>query len=1233
MPDAPRRLEDLFAGLDGVDDLDLVLARRALERTGAVDPRLPELGRRCAVARFVDVGVVAALIDTGATDAQVLLEELGRLRFVTRRPDGVLLFHDSVRDALLREWRQPEHADQLDDVSLLLAEHFEARYQRHRLAEEDLDEVGTTMRRVAPGRFLRLTSLLRSAMTTAVLESTHHRLTTSLDDGIAALDRWFTDLERNGHLSLCRPLVATVQDHLDRSPPDQVQPRHRARATYYDTRTMRTLPPYEVARAEAALRALLEDDSLDPVLEQWVLGDLAAVCDARMRMHEAMRLQERLEQAPVDLDPWNRPVTLVSLAHSYVWASRFTDAHRQFARAVDAAALPDSRGDLIVPALLGLCSMETELGRHDEALEHLFEALHLVRTRFGEDAARAHEVAQRAAMLLIDVDPLSSQAALDEALGLLRPAAARQGATVLHGYRSRAAGLGLVTMAGRAESRHETAVEPVRGETEAVAELLLAKARTSARTQDILDAERIYSECLLLLEGHPDPTWFLPVSLDERADVLIQLGRHEAGEADASRAADIWREAGCPVDAAASDTLRAKALLARGDVEQARRVLAEAAVHLGQDSPTLSFYHRVRGDLARRQGSLPEAQEQYEQALRIQTARGRLVGQADAVTCLAAIAEDSSGWRSMARWSQQGLDISLRLADLDAERGPLPDAAAANTNGVRHLVSPGNRRLALARAREELRTAVAVDPSCWWFSLNLSYACAEQLDWTGAHDALVAVLDQMPALERVPQLVSLADGFARESAVHCHRGGETGRAVALAARAWDRHAGGSTDPRLRLALLSTTFSLAVLHGDGALEADLGSVLRDTVHVPAVGPGAGAAVAPGISDPVVTVAANLPEIVRDVPDIWALHDAFDRLGGQGEADGLDDSDPMLATVHGELRWLLGRHLGMHVGGDDWSPFVLPLVLELGDDLVPLVDPAVDGGLFLHGLVVDARDRVRDSRGVEVPGVHARHNPALDPTGYVVQVREVPVASGQCHLDGGYAVAPYGPAARPRSEPSPSSRVLDFDPRTGHPGAWELLTDLRPGPVAGQITLTAQHYLCLVLEESVRVDLVRLLGIEETTRLLERWSLADETASLVRTVVPEQVDRLRLASVLRQLVQERVPVGDAHAVLQAVIGAGGPARPVHRLVDAVRSALLPFLPGNEAGRFQAVLPDIYGPRNGGAAEHDLTRWLRATTAEHGRWVTVVVPTPQDRRLLTPVLAREDHLVAVLAAAEVL
>lgn len=183
------------------------------------------------------------------------------------------------------------------------------------------------------------------------------------------------------------------------------------------------------------------------------------------------------------------------------------------------------------------------------------------------------------------------------------------------------------------------------------------------------------------------------------------------------------------------------------------------------------------------------------------------------------------------------------------------------------------------------------------------------------------------------------------------------------------------------------------------------------------------------------------------------------------------------------------------------------------------------------------------GVPFPGLALLRDPRLAPERYVVDIEDVPFASGTlvaAHMlvSGAEAqvafegVEGYRPRA-PKAVWVPNATAASLDDPALHKAS-------------------VDEALCEHLAEVCERSAADFLGTQETRFLLDQ--LAIEFRELVAQT-GQAATTVQLASVLRQLLQQRVPIRNLRAILEAVVRVPAGERTVDRMVRQARIELGP------------------------------------------------------------------------------
>jgi type III secretion protein V len=204
-------------------------------------------------------------------------------------------------------------------------------------------------------------------------------------------------------------------------------------------------------------------------------------------------------------------------------------------------------------------------------------------------------------------------------------------------------------------------------------------------------------------------------------------------------------------------------------------------------------------------------------------------------------------------------------------------------------------------------------------------------------------------------------------------------------------------------------------------------------------------------------------------------------------------------------------------------VAPIVLDLHTDLTGLTT-AGDGAFVTRELTL-VRDRLFHELGVRVPGVRVRTGAPLQPGGYMVQIDEVPCATGQVAFGQLIALAPVAELAPLGIDGEPAR-----DPVTGKP-ATRVADEHRARLEAAEVKVrTPEQIICEHLYRAIKRRAPGFLGVQEVQAALEQ--LEKRYPALVKEAVGK-VPLALMTDVLRKLLHEEVSIRNLKAILEALV----------------------------------------------------------------------------------------------------
>lgn len=324
-----------------------------------------------------------------------------------------------------------------------------------------------------------------------------------------------------------------------------------------------------------------------------------------------------------------------------------------------------------------------------------------------------------------------------------------------------------------------------------------------------------------------------------------------------------------------------------------------------------------------------------------------------------------------------------------------------------------------------------------------------------------------------------------------------------------------------------------------------------------------------------------------------------------------------------------------------PLVVPLAIEVADDLGQAMGVDNDGGRLLKEAVPKVRHRLFMSLGLLMPGVRVRTDATLGPGSYRLRLQELSLSTGAIAPDRVLVKASPDALSSLGMRPEPC-----VDPRDGEEAS---LVSIEGGDaaraagfeVADAPTLIAEH-----LAAQVRLRARSILGLHEVQGMLEQ--LERVYPALVRQLVPKPITVSLLTGVLQRLVEEGISVRPLREILEALAEAlqAEPESDPVTLTEAVRKALGRYITHSYASE-GALVVHVVDPmieevvrdsiqRTGGRSQlaipPEMARDIvSAIDRECGRGRAVLLTQADVRRFLRRLIEVDLPHVAVLSYQE--
>lgn len=221
---------------------------------------------------------------------------------------------------------------------------------------------------------------------------------------------------------------------------------------------------------------------------------------------------------------------------------------------------------------------------------------------------------------------------------------------------------------------------------------------------------------------------------------------------------------------------------------------------------------------------------------------------------------------------------------------------------------------------------------------------------------------------------------------------------------------------------------------------------------------------------------------------------------------------------------------------------PIALDVGYQLVPLVDASQGGGLL---------DRIRSLRkqlalelGFVVPPIHIKDNLQIGPSEYRIYVKENEVARGTMQPDTYLAINPG--SAQPGLEGVPAQ-----EPVFGLAALAISEKDRERAQMMGYTVVDPSTVIVTHLAEVIRRYAGELLTRQDVHNLLQK--LAKDHPKVVEELVPNQLSLGTVHRVLQSLMEERVSIRDLLTILETLGDHAATVKDVETLTEHVRQAL--------------------------------------------------------------------------------
>ncbi|MEK8022574.1 MAG: flagellar biosynthesis protein FlhA [Candidatus Hydrogenedentota bacterium] len=221
---------------------------------------------------------------------------------------------------------------------------------------------------------------------------------------------------------------------------------------------------------------------------------------------------------------------------------------------------------------------------------------------------------------------------------------------------------------------------------------------------------------------------------------------------------------------------------------------------------------------------------------------------------------------------------------------------------------------------------------------------------------------------------------------------------------------------------------------------------------------------------------------------------------------------------------------------------PLEVEIGYQLIPLVDPE-QGGDLLERITMIRRQMALEM-GLIVPPIRIRDNMQLRPAQYAVKIKGVEVASSTVKVDHFLAMNPGTATVELAGETTK-------EPAFGLPAVWIRERDREKAELSGFTVVDPPSVIATHLTEVLKAHAHEILGRQETQQVL------DEIKKTYPALVEDATKALSVGEihkVLQNILREGVSIRDMVTILETIADrAASYGKDLDRLTETVRASL--------------------------------------------------------------------------------
>ncbi len=221
---------------------------------------------------------------------------------------------------------------------------------------------------------------------------------------------------------------------------------------------------------------------------------------------------------------------------------------------------------------------------------------------------------------------------------------------------------------------------------------------------------------------------------------------------------------------------------------------------------------------------------------------------------------------------------------------------------------------------------------------------------------------------------------------------------------------------------------------------------------------------------------------------------------------------------------------------------PIALEIGYNLIPLVDPDQGGDLLERVTMIRRQSAIE--LGLIFPPIRIRDNMRLDPNTYSVKIKGVEVAKGTIRMGKYLAMNPGNIQEKIEGEET-------VEPAFGLPAIWIDETNREKAERLGYTVVDAPSVIATHLTEVIKKYASEVLGRQDVQSLVN--SLSTDYSAVVDEVKKSGATIGDIQKVLKGLLREGVSIRDLVSIMETIADFFPTVKDPEELVELVRQSL--------------------------------------------------------------------------------